>query len=176
MDNEENIDDLIEKVRNSYGWADPGPAKDPEFELIYQRLRDGGLEEYTKLEYPYTREELDGSDNLAAEVSMAAGVWGIESVDLYTSNITGDYKAEIKLKKPKNFKFKEFKEKVYRDFPSTIYMYNSKAFVTDVWADNKYAYVKADLLVEQGLRWANTLNFTNKNKLKAALVDGLNYN
>ena len=176
MDNEENIDDLIEKVRNSCGWGKPGPSKDPEFEKIYKRLREGGLEEYTKLKYPYTREELDASDNLAAKVSIAAGIWAVKYVNLYKSNITRDYKSEIKIEKPKDFDFKEFKEKVERDVPGIIYMYNSKALVTDVKEGNKYAYVKADLLVEQGLRLANTLDFINKNPNKVDLIDDLNYN
>jgi len=171
MDKEPDIEKIIRSMRKElWAWGDPGPAKDPEFELIYQRLRDGGLEEYTKLEYPYTREELDGSDNLAAKVSMAAGVWGIESVDLYNSNITGDYKAEIKLKKPECFEFKIFKGKIYRNVPGIIYMYNSKAFVTNVRKDDKHAYVNVDLLVEQGLRLANTLDFINKNPSKVDLV------
>ena len=38
MDNEENIDDIIKKVRNSGGWGKPGPSKDTEFEIIYKRL------------------------------------------------------------------------------------------------------------------------------------------
>ncbi|MBU3941582.1 MAG: hypothetical protein KKF74_01585 [Nanoarchaeota archaeon] len=176
MDNEENIDDLIEKVRNSWGWGKPGPAKNPEFEIIYRCLRYGGLEKYTKLEYPYTREELDASDNLAAKVSMTAGIWAVKYVDLYKSNITRDYKAEIKIEKPKNFEFQLFKEKIYRDVPGITYMYNSKAFVTDVKKGNKYAYVKADLLVEQGLRLANTLDFINKNPNKVDLIADLNYN
>ena len=107
---------------------------------------------------------------------MAAGIWAVKYVNLYKSNITRDYKAEIKLEKPKDFEFKTFKEKIYRDVPGIIYMYNSKAFVTDVWADNKYAHVKADLLVEQGLRLANTLDFLNKNPSKVDLITDLNYN
>ena len=55
-------------------------------------------------------------------------------------------------------------------------MYNSKAFVTNVKEGNKYAYVKADLLIEQGLRLANTLDFINKNPNKVDLVADLNYN
>ena len=176
MDNEGNIDDLIKKVRNSWGWGKPGPSKDPKFEIIYKRLRDGGLEKYTKLKYPYAREELDASDNLAAKVSIAAGIWAVEYVNLYKSNITRDYKAEIKIEKPKDSEFKMFKEKIYRDVPGIIYMYNSKAFVTDVKEGNKYAYVKANLLIEQCLRLANTLDFINKNHNKVDLVFDLNYN
>jgi len=160
-----------------WAWGDPGPAKDSEFETIYKCLREGGLEEYTKLEYPYIKNDLDISDYLAGKVSMATGVWAIvKHVNLYKSNITGDYKAEIKLEKPKNFEFKDFKEKIYRDVPSIIYPYNAKGFVIDVREGNKYAYVNVDLLVEQGLRLANTLDFINKNPNKVDLVADLNYN
>jgi len=123
MDKEPDLEKIIEYMRKE-GWAGgkPGPAKDPEFELIYKCLRYGGLEKYTQLKYPYTKEELDASDNLAAKVSMAAGIWAVKYVDLYKSNITRDYKAEIKLKKPKDFEFKMFKEKIYRDVPGIIYI------------------------------------------------------
>lgn len=176
MNNVENIDDIIKKARNSWGWGKPGPSKDPEFETIHKSLREGGLEKYTKLEYPYTRQELDGSDNLAAKVSMAAKIWAVKEVKLYKSNITRDYKAEIQITKPKDFDFKEFKEKVERDVPGIIYQYNSKGFVTKVREGYKYAYVNVDLLIEQGLRWANTLDFVNKNLNKVDLVFDLNYN
>jgi len=185
MDKEPDLEKIIEYMRKE-GWAGgkPGPAKDPEFEIIYKRLREGGLEEYTKLEYPYTRTELEGSDNLVGNITLAAnneaepiGLYKtVEYIHLYTSNITGDYKAEIKLKKPKDFEFKIFKEKIYIDVPSNFYMYNSKAFITNVREDNKYAYVKADLLVEQSLRLANTLDFINKNPNKVDLIADLNYN
>jgi len=147
-------------------------------------LRNGGLEKYTKLEYPYTRAELEGSDNLAGNITIATdtkvepiGLYKtVEYVNLYTSNITGDYKAEIKLKKPKDFKFKTFKEKIYRDVTRTKYMYNSRAFITNVREDNKYAYVKADLRIEHGLRLVNILGFIKENHHKVNLVADLCYN
>ncbi len=185
MDNEENIDKILENIIKEWGFEKPGHDKNPEFEKLYKCLRNEGLEKYTKLKYPYTR-GLDGSDNLAGKVSMATdnnkkvesiGLHKtVEYVNLYISNITGDYKAEIKLKKPKDFEFKEFKEKIYRDIPSTKYMYKSKAFVTNVREDNKYAYVKADLLIKQMLRLINLLGFIKENQHKVGLVIDLCYN
>jgi len=165
-------------------WGKPGSNKYPEFEKLYNSLRNGGLEKYTKLEHPYTRWEFDGSGNLAGNIAIATdtevesiGLYKtVEYVNLYTSNITGDYKAEIKLKKPKDFEFKMFKEKIYRDVPHTKYMYNSKAFITNVREDSKYAYVKADLLIEHGLRLVNLLGFIKENQHKVSLVADLCYN
>jgi len=177
MDKEPDIEKIIRSMRKElWAWGDPGPAKDSEFEIIYKCLREGCLEKYTRLKYPYTREELEGSDNLAAKVSMAAKIWAVKEVKLYKSNITRDYKAEIQITKPKDFDFKEFKEKVERDVPGIIYQYNSKGFVTKVREGYKYAYVNVDLLVEQSLRLANTLDFINKNPNKVDLVADLNYN
>lgn len=184
MDNEEDLDKILENIIKE--WGKPGSNKYPKFEKLYNSLRNGGLEKYTKLEYPYTRKELEGSDNLAGNITLATDIdkkvesiglyKTVEYVNLYTSNITGDYKAKIKLEKQKDFEFKMFKEKIYRDVPHTKYMYNSKAFITNVREDNKYAYVKADLLIEQVMRLINLLDFIKENQHKVGLVIDLCYN
>lgn len=164
MEKEPDLEKLVEYMRKEgFAWEKPGPQKEERFDQVYLALQKEGLEKWDKVEYPYTHEEMDGSDFLLQKATMATGEWVCGSVGLYKSNITGDYKAEVKVERPEYFKFDKFKKTVHKEMPDIIYMYNSTAEVTDVLLDDSHAYVNLDLKLAQGLRITNLAYFVQKN-------------
>ena len=171
MDKKSKLKKIMKHIRKEI-WVNSGPENDnnPYFKNDYNVLSIAFGDDYYKLEpLEYDSEEKKFLNFLYIDLINAASSETKETdrLDLFKSNLTGDYKVEIAFNKPQDFENNPLKETIEDKIVNKNYIYNSQASLINIEDNGNYVVVNLKLILPHLLRIANLCDFEIKNEESA---------